>query len=156
MHINEGDFGVKILFVCHGNICRSPAAEIVLREMCREAGIEACVSSAAATDEETGNGIYPPMRRALAAAGYPLSEHRARRTVRGDYARYDLIVGMDRENIRALLHIYGGDPEGKVSMLMSWAGLAAEVSDPWYTRDFNRALADIEKGCRGLVRRLRQ
>ncbi|MBR4458506.1 MAG: low molecular weight phosphotyrosine protein phosphatase [Clostridia bacterium] len=143
---------IRILFICHGNICRSPAAEIVLREMCRAAGIGAEVSSAATTDEEIGNGLYPPMRRALAGAGYPLPEHHARRTMRDDYRLYDRIIGMDEENMDDLLRVYRGDPEGKLSLLMSWAGEAGEVSDPWYTRDFSGALADIERGCRGIVR----
>ena len=86
--------------------------------------------------------------------GILIVPHRARKTTRKDYALYDYIVGMDEENMEDLRYIYGGDPEGKLSSLMSWAGLHTEVSDPWYTRDFDQALADIETGCRAMLRRL--
>ena len=138
---------LRILFVCHGNICRSPAAAMVMRTLTDHCEID----SAATTYEEIGNDIYPPMRRAMAARGIPILPHRARRTDRSDYGRYDYIIGMDEENRYDLLRIYRGDPEHKISLLMEWAGEAREVSDPWYTRDFEGALDDIERGCRGLA-----
>ena len=114
---------IKICFVCHGNICRSAAAEMVTRQKLAEArGLpEICVSSAAATREEIGNDIYPPMKKALTAAGYVCHPHAARQTTRADYGRYDYIVGMDDENMWDMKYIYGGDPDGKLSLLLSWA-----------------------------------
>ena len=144
----------KILFICHGNICRSVAAEMVLKQMAREAGRKDLeIASAAATLEEIGNDIYPPMKRALQAAGYRCELHAARQTTRADYDRWDYIIGMDDENMWDMKRIYGGDPEGKLSLLLSWAGKKGqEIDDPWYTRDFAGALRQIEEGCEGLMR----
>ena len=147
----------RILFICHGNICRSAAAEVVLKRMAREKGLRDWqISSAAATREEIGNGIYPPMKRALAAAGYECPPHAARQTTREDYAAWDYIIGMDRENLADMRRIYGGDPEGKLSLLFDWAGRPGrEIDDPWYTRDFDGALREIIEGCGGIVGKLR-
>ena len=147
---------IKILFVCHGNICRSAAAEMVLKQMAREQGRrDLGIASAAATREEIGNDIYPPMKRALTAAGYVCEPHAARQTVRADYDRWDYIIGMDDENMWDMKRIYGGDPEGKLSMLLDWAGAPGrEIDDPWYTRDFSGVLKQIEEGCRGLLRQI--
>jgi protein-tyrosine phosphatase len=144
---------IKILFICHGNICRSAAAEMVLKQMAREQGIRGLrIASAAATREEIGNDIYPPMKRALQAAGYVCEPHAARQTVRADYGQWDHIVGMDDENMWDMKRIYGGDPEGKLSLLMDWAGKPGqEIDDPWYTRDFRGVLRQIEEGCRGII-----
>ena len=144
----------KILFICHGNICRSPAAEMVLKQMAREAGRhDLLISSAAATREEIGNDVYPPMKKALAAAGYECEPHAARQTIRTDYGQWDYIIGMDEENMRDMKRIYGGDPDGKLSLLLSWAGMPGqEIDDPWYTRDFTGVLRQIEDGCEGLMR----
>ena len=147
---------IRILFICHGNICRSPAAEMVMKQLTQESHQMYTVDSAATTNEEIGNEIYPPMRRTLMNHGISLIPHRARKTTRKDYALYDYIVGMDEENMEDLRAIYGGDPDSKLSMLMSWAGLNTEVSDPWYTRDFDRAFEDIEKGCRAMLKKLEQ
>ena len=147
----------KILFVCHGNICRSAAAEVVLKQMAREAGRkDLVIASAAATREEIGNDVYPPMKRALLAAGYVCEPHSARQTTRADYDRWDCIIGMDDENMWDMRHIYGGDPEKKLSMLLDWAGTPGqEIDDPWYTRDFTGVLRQIEDGCRGLLGRIK-
>ena len=147
---------IKILFVCHGNICRSAAAEVVLKQMAAEAGrTDLAIASAAATREEIGNDIYPPMKKALVHAGYECARHAARQTVRADYAQWDYIIGMDDENMWDMKHIYGGDPDGKLSMLMDWAGKPGrEIDDPWYTRDFAGALKQIEEGCAGLLRKI--
>ncbi len=147
----------KILFVCHGNICRSAAAEVVLKQMAEEAGRrDLRIASAAATREEIGNDIYPPMKKALEKAGYVCMRHAARQTTRADYLQWDYIIGMDDENMWDMKYIYGGDPDGKLSMLMDWAGKPGrEIDDPWYTRDFTGVLKQIEEGCRGLLERIR-
>ena len=145
---------IKILFICHGNICRSAAAEMVLRQMVAEGRCLPAiqVASAAATREEIGNDIYPPMKKALTAAGYVCHPHAARQTTRADYERYDYIIGMDDENMWDMKRIYGGDPDRKLSMLLDWAGQGGqEIDDPWYTRDFSGSLRQIEEGCRGLL-----
>ena len=146
---------IKILFICHGNICRSVAAEMVLKQMAHEAGrTDLRIASAAATREEIGNDIYPPMKRALQENGYRCEPHAARQTVRADYDRYDLLIGMDTENLYDMKRIYGGDPGRKISLLRSWAGEPGmEIDDPWYTRDFRGALRQIEEGCKGILRR---
>ena len=147
----------KVLFICHGNICRSVAAEMVLKQMAREKGRnDLVIASAAATREEIGNDIYPPMKKALLAAGYTCERHAARQTVRADYGQWDYLIGMDDENLWDMKHIYGGDPEGKLSLLLDWAGMPGrEIDDPWYTRDFAGALGQIEEGCRGLLNTLK-
>ena len=146
---------IRILFICHGNICRSAAAEMVLRKKVKDLGKEDLfrIESAATSREEIGNDIYPPMKTALQRRGYPCLAHAARQTVKSDYSRWDYLVGMDDENIRNMRRIYGTDPEGRISMLMDWAGRPGEeIDDPWYTRDFAGALAQIEEGCSGLIR----
>ncbi len=147
----------RILFICHGNICRSAAAEVVMNRLIGEAGLDGVrAASAAATREEIGNDIYPPMKRALLARGYACPRHAARQTVRADYAAYDYIIGMDGENMADMRYIYGGDPRGKLSRLLDWAGEnGADIPDPWYTRDFEGALSAIERGCRGLLEALK-
>ena len=144
---------IKVLFICHGNICRSAAAEMVLKQMAREAGRrDLRIASAAATREEIGNDVYPPMKKALQAAGYACEPHAARQTTRSDYEQWDYIIGMDDENMWDMKRIYDGDPDGKLSMLLSWAGQPGrEIDDPWYTRDFSGVLRQIEEGCRGLL-----
>ena len=148
---------IKVLFICHGNICRSAAAEMVMKQMAREQGRKDLhIASAAATREEIGNDIYPPMKKALAAAGYQCERHAARQTTRAEYSQWDYIVGMDDENMWDMSHIYGGDPEGKLSMLLDWAGKPGqEIDDPWYTRDFSGVLKQIEEGVAGMMRSIR-
>ncbi len=144
----------KILFVCHGNICRSPAAELVLRELLRRAGEEDAfrLDSAATSSEEIGNSVYPPMRRVLEAHGIPCPPREARRITRADYADFDLLIGMDEENLSNMLRVFGGDPEGKLRCLMDYAGRPGEaVADPWYTRDFERTWKDVYAACRGML-----
>ena len=148
---------IRILFICHGNICRSAAAEMIARKLAAEAGLSGRLSfsSAAATTEEIGNDIYPPMKKVLLGHGVPCLPHAARQTVRRDYAAFDHLVGMDEENLWDMRRIYGGDPDGKISLMMDWAGFPGRaVSDPWYTRDFERAYRDILLGCEGLIKTL--
>ncbi len=149
----------KILFVCHGNICRSPMAEYALKELLRREGLEgaARIASAATSSEELGNPVYPPVRRLLAARGIDCSDKRARRLRREDYENWDLIIGMDEENMVNMRRLFGGDREGKLHNMMEYAGRPqAPVADPWYTRDFERSWQDISVACEGLVRLLRE
>ncbi len=147
----------KILFVCHGNICRSPAAELLLREMAKQAGLLSSfeISSAATSSEEIGNPIYPPMRVLLEERGLDCSRHRARRVRRSDYDTYDLIIGMDKENRWDLSRLFHGDPDGKLHNLNEYAGLGdLDIADPWYTRDFSGCLEEMERACYGLFEAL--
>ena len=132
----------KILMVCHGNICRSPMAEFVFRDMAAKAGVEVEVASAATSAEEIGNTVYPPVRRLLLEHGLDPSGKTARQLRRSEYGDWDLIVGMDSANIRTMNRIFGGDPERK-------------VADPWYTRDFDACWDDVTLGCRALLERVR-
>ena len=142
-----------ILFVCHGNICRSPMAEFILKDLVKKAGREGefRIDSAAVSAEELGNPVYPPARRILAAHGIDCRGKTARRTVREDYRRYDRIIAMDGGNLRGLLRVYGGDPEKKLSLLLDWTDHPGDIDDPWYTDDFQSAWDDILKGCKALL-----
>ena len=149
----------KILFVCHGNICRSPTAEFIMKDMVKKAGLEAEfeIASAATSTEELGRGVYPPARRVLAAHGINCDGHRARQMRAEDYRKYDLIIGMDRYNMRNMLRFFNNDPEGKIHNLLDYAGRPGEeVDDPWYSGDFTTAWNDIESGCAGILRSLRE
>ena len=147
---------IRILFVCHGNICRSPMAEFVMKSLVQEAGLEDnfLIESAATSAEEIGNPVYPPARRKLAEHGIGCQGKTARQMTRADYERYDLLVGMDSRNIRNMLRICGGDPEGKISMLMDYTRRPGDVADPWYTGDFDATWRDVHEGCRGLLAHL--
>ena len=147
----------KILFVCHGNICRSPAAEYLLRELLDQAGLggDYTVASAATSSEEIGNPVYPPMRKVLADHGLDCAGKTARRLRRRDYADWDLLIGMDEENLWNMRRLFGGDPDSKLHNFMDYAGFPGEeIADPWYTRDFERAYADIRLACEGLLYQL--
>ena len=143
---------MKVWFVCHGNICRSPMGEMILKEKLRQRGIGGWeVDSAAGSTEELGNPVYPPARRELARRGIPCSDHRARLMTRRDYEHFDVILCMDEENLRLLSRIVKDD-RGKIKKLMSYTGRGGDVADPWYTGDFARAYRDIEEGCEGFLR----
>ena len=148
----------KILFVCHGNICRSPMAEFVMKDLVEKAGLEEAfhIESAACTREEIGNPVYPPARRKLAEHGIGCEGKTARLLTRRDYQSYDLLIGMDDENIWDMRRICGGDPEKKIHLLMDYTQRPGEVSDPWYTRDFEATWRDVEEGCQGLLEQLRK
>ena len=147
---------VKILFICHGNICRSPMAEFVMKDLAERAGLsgEFEIASAATSSEELGNPVYPPARRMLAAHGISCAGKTARRMTREDYRRYDLLIGMDEANLRNMTRIAGGDPEGKIRLLLDYAGRHDEVADPWYTGDFQATWDDVTEGCSALLRSL--
>ncbi len=142
-----------ILFVCHGNICRSPMAEFVMKDLVEKAGRsdDFHIASAATSTEETGNAVYPPARRKLAEHGISCAGKTARQLTRADYDRYDLLIGMDDWNIRNMTRICGGDPDGKMHKLMDFTDRPADVADPWYTDDFETTWRDVLEGCKGIL-----
>ena len=144
----------RILFVCHGNICRSPMGEFILKDLVEKAGLadRFHIESAATSTEEIGNPVYPPARRKLAQHGIDCAGKTARQLTAADYGRFDLLLGMDRANIRNMTRICGGDPQGKIHLLMEYAGHPGrEVADPWYTGDFDATWDDVLAGCQGLL-----
>ena len=147
---------MRILFVCHGNICRSPMAEFIMKDLVRKRGISDRfeIESCATSTEELGNDIYPPAKRCLSAHGIPFERRSARQMTKADYERYDMIIAMDSANIHNMRRFVGGDPEGKVSMMMSHCGKDKDVADPWYTGDFERTFDDISEACKGLLESL--
>ncbi len=148
---------IKILFICHGNICRSPMAEMVFKDMVRKAHLESqfYIHSAATSREEIGNGVHYGTRRKLAAEGIPCSDHRAVQVTKEDYDKYDYLIVMDSNNVRNLMRILGNDPEGKVSMLLDYTERkGASIADPWYTGNFDETYNDVVDGCRGFLAHL--
>lgn len=143
----------KILFICHGNICRSPMAEFVMKKLVRDAGLADRfeIASAATSTEEIGNGVYPPVRSLLAKQGIDCAGKTARQMRKSDYDAYDLLIGMDSANFRNMNRICGGDPDGKIRLLMDYTDRPGDVADPWYTRDFEETWRDVNEGCRGLL-----
>ena len=146
----------KILFVCLGNICRSPMAEMILRDMVRRRGLEAefVIASAATSTEEIGNPVYPPARRMLASHGIDCGGKRAVQLCRADYDRYDWLLGMETATIRRMRAICGGDPEGKIARLLDGTPNPRDIADPWYTGDFQSTWDDLVEGCTALLDRL--
>lgn len=146
----------KILFVCHGNICRSPMAEFVMKDLVRKAGRaeEFSIASAATSTEEIGNAVYPPARRMLAAHGIDCTGKTARQLRKADYAQYDYLIGMDQANFRNMQRMCGGDPDGKIHLLLDFTDRPGQVADPWYTGDFQATWEDVLEGCEGLLRHI--
>ena len=144
---------VRILFVCHGNICRSPMAEFVMKDMVRQRGLEDAfeIASCATSSEELGNDIHKGTKKVLDMHGVIYDRRCARRMTCDGYRHYDYIVAMDRQNIRNMGCFVGDDPDRKVSLLMEHAGSAREVSDPWYTGEFTETYRDVCLGCRSLL-----
>ena len=144
---------MKIMFICHGNICRSPMGEFILKDLLqKEYLIGHTVASSAVSREEIGNPVYPPARRELAKHGISCDGHHARQLTRAEYDQYDLFLVMDGSNLRLLKHIFPDDPEHKIHRLLEFAGRPGEdVDDPWYSGDFSTAYADILAGCEGLL-----
>ena len=145
---------MKILFVCHGNICRSPMAEFILKALVKARGLEGryYIESAAVSTEEIGNPIYPPARRYLSQHGVWFDPGKcARQVTRADYDRFDRIICMDASNLRLLKRIIPSDPDGKVHLMMSYAGSGRDVADPWYTGDFEETFQDLLEGCEAML-----
>ena len=144
---------MRILFVCHGNICRSPMAEFVMKKLVSDAGREAefVIASAATSTEELGNPVYPPVRSLLKSHDIDCSGKFARQLTRRDYDEYDLIIGMDNANIRNIHRICGGDPARKVSRLLDHTDTPGEVADPWYSGEFETTWEEVNSGCQALL-----
>jgi len=148
---------IKVLFVCHGNICRSPMAEFMFKDEIRKLGKEELfeVESAATSTEEiwngVGNPVYPPAKRILAEHGISCEGKRARQLKKSDYDNFDLLIGMDEMNMRNIRRIVGEDPEGKVHMLLDYTGEGRAVADPWYTGNFEKTYSDISQGIEALL-----
>jgi len=150
----------KIMFVCHGNICRSPMAEFIMKDIVKKAGKdnEFLIASSATSTEEIWNGIgnpvYPPAKKELARHGLSCEGKRAVQIKKSDYEKWDMIICMDSKNLRNLYRIFGADPDAKITKLMTHAGKDSDVSDPWYTGDFEGVYRDILEGCTALFNSL--
>lgn len=147
----------QILFVCHGNICRSTAAQYIFQNLVDQRGMEDefRIDSAATSLEETGNPVYPPMKKALEKEKIPVGNHHARTLRKSDYQTYDLLIGMDEENLRNMERMFHNDPEGKIHLLMEYTDHPDEViEDPWYTRKFSECVKQLKEGCEGLLKYL--
>lgn len=148
----------KILFICHGNICRSPMAEFVMRDMVNKAGLSDKfeIASAATSTEEIGNSIYPPVKRLLEDNGISCNGKTARQLTKKDYNYYDLLIGMDSANYRNINRICSGDKQNKIHLLMDFTDSPHDVADPWYTRNFDATWNDVNEGCKALLYKLTQ
>ena len=153
---------ISVLFVCHGNICRSPMAEFIFKDIVSKRGLgdQFYIASAATSTEEIWNGIgnpvYPPAKRELAKHGITCEGKRAVQLKKSDYNKYDYLIGMDDWNIRNMRRMLGGDPDGKIHKMMEFAGSSQDVADPWYTGDFETTYQDILEGCQGLLSEIKK
>lgn len=153
---------IKILFVCHGNICRSPMAEFILKDMTQKLHISHLfhIASCATSTEEiwngVGNPVYPPAKKELAKHGISCEGKRAVQLRKDDYSKYDYLICMDSANVRNAHRILGGDPENKISKCLDFAGINRDVADPWYTGNFEATYNDVVMGCEGLLQHLRE
>ena len=144
---------IKILFICHGNICRSPMAEFIFADMVRKAGLSDCfqIESAATSREEIGNDTHPGTKRKLKEEGIPIWPRQARQITKKDYQEYDYILAMEGYNLRNLKRVIGPDPEGKVHLLLEYTDRPGDIADPWYTGNFDETYEDIVEGLRGFL-----
>ncbi len=147
---------IKVLFVCHGNICRSTMAQFVMEDMVRKAGLDDVIQceSAATSTEEIGNPPHYGTVQKMREMGIPMRRHFATRMTKSDYKKYDYIIGMDQYNYRNILRIVGDDPEGKISLLLDYTDSPGTIADPWYTGNFDETYRDVKKGCEGLLSEL--
>ncbi len=146
----------KILFVCHGNICRSPMAEFVFKKLVQDEKLENYfyIESAATSREEIGNDIHPGTKEKLREKNIPFTKRKARQIKKEDYKNFDLLIGMDSENKKNMLRFWGDDSDKKIFNLLEFAGLKTDIADPWYTGNFDDTWNDILKGCRALLKNL--
>ena len=144
---------IRILFLCHGNICRSPMAEFIMKDLVKKTGLEQSIQieSAATSTEEIGNPVYPPACRKLSEHGVDCSGKRARQLLNSDYEKYDLLIGMDNADLRRMYQICGGDFADKMHLLMDFTDHPGEVADPWYTGNFEETWKNVLAGCQGLL-----
>ena len=145
---------IKILFICHGNICRSPMAEFIFRDMVAKRGLAAefSIASAATSREEIGNPVYPPAKRKLKEHGIDPAGKTARQMTAQDYKDYDYLLAAERYNIRNMERITGGDPQHKIFRLLDFSDRPRDIADPWYTGDFDEAWEDIVEGCQAFLK----
>ena len=148
---------INILFVCLGNICRSPMAEFVMRDLVAKEGLSHAitVASAATSNEEHGNPVYPPVRKLLRSHGIACDGHAARQLQRQDYEDFDLLIGMETRNLQNMQRICGGDPDGKMHRLLDFTQRPGDVADPYYTLDYESTWRDVNEGCEALLAQLR-
>lgn len=148
---------IKILFICHGNICRSTMAEFVMKDLVNKVGLtdNFYIESAATSREEIGNDTDPRTKRKLTEMGVPFTKRRARQMTKADYKEFDYIIAMDDNNIRNMMRIIGSDPDGKVSKLLEFAGSSDGIADPWYTGNFDDTWDDVLEGCTALLDQLK-
>ena len=149
---------IKILFICHGNICRSTMSEYVMKYLTDQAGLasEFYIDSAATSREEIGNGVHHGTRQKLKEVGIPCGNHRARQMMRRDYEEFDYIIGMDAWNLRNMNRITGGDPDGKIHLLLDYSKHPRDIADPWYTGNFDDTYRDVVEGCEAFMKYLRE
>ena len=149
---------IKILFICHGNICRSPMAEFVMKDMVEKQGLasEFYIASAATSMEEIGNPVHHGTRNRLAKEGISVAGKYAVRMERSDYQKYDYLIGMDRWNYKNMLRIVGKDKANKISLLLDYTDHPRDVADPWYTGDFEKTYQDVVAGCQGLLEKIKR
>lgn len=147
---------IKILFVCHGNICRSTMAEFVMKDMVKKRGMgdRFYIDSAATSTDEIGNGVHHGTVRKLREVGVPVGEHRARQITKKDYDDYDYIIGMDGQNLRNMRRMLPDDSEGKICLLLDFTSSPRDIADPWFTGDFDATYDDVLKGCTALLDRI--
>ena len=149
----QENFMIKVLFICHGNICRSTMAQYVMQYLVDKRGLSDCfyIDSAATSREEIGNGVHHGTRAKLREVGIPCGDHRARQMTRGDYEEYDYLIGMDTWNIRNMNRIVGADPDHKIHKLLEYTNRGGDIADPWYTGNFDETYRDVSEGCEGLL-----
>lgn len=149
---------IALLMVCHGNICRSPMAEFVMKDLAKKAGLsdQLFIASAATSTEEIGNGVHWGTRQKLASVGISTAGKTAVQIKKSDYKTYDYIIGMDQWNMKNMHRFWGGDPDKKLYKLLSFAGSDRDVADPWYTGDFDQTYTDVLAGCQGLLAHLKK
>lgn len=149
---------IKVLFICHGNICRSPMAQFVFENMVEKSGMkdQFVIDSCATSREEIGNGVHYGTREKLRSVGIPMHEHRARQLTKKDYETYDYLIGMEETNIRNMKRLIGGDPLGKMKCLLDFSEHPRDIADPWYTDNFDITYTDIVEGCEALLNTLKK